>query len=249
MPYERLATRTTPALIIYLLDMSESMNIMVGEQTRSELVSQMLLDVLREMVRRSIKGTQPAPRYHVAAFAYNDTVHDVFGGARPITEVIQIGVPVMKAEGTTHTREAFEHAEKLLLEMRDQLADRPAPLVCHLTDGGYSSEEPKPVVERIQKMVFPDGPALVQNILFDNDAMSVTADNLREWAGVTSSDQLATPYARYLFEMSSPVPDSYLRTFQDRGYKMQRGARLFFPGGSPDMVKAAFTMSGMTPVA
>jgi hypothetical protein len=30
---------------------------------------------------------------------------------------------------------------------------------------------------------------------------------------------------------------------------MKPGARLFFPGNNPDMVEAAFTMSGMTPVA
>jgi hypothetical protein len=49
--------------------------------------------------------------------------------------------------------------------------------------------------------------------------------------------------------MSSPIPDSYLRLFTERGYAMKPGARLFFPGNNPDMVEAAFTMSGMTPIA
>jgi hypothetical protein len=69
------------------------------------------------------------------------------------------------------------------------------------------------------------------------------------WTGLTSASQLATTTAKRLFEMSSPVPDSYLQLFSDRGYSVQRGARMMFPGDTPEMVEAAFTMSGMTPVA
>jgi hypothetical protein len=254
MPYETVATQATPALVIYLLDMSVSMNDAVDEEaegpseSKSELVTRTLTRAVREMVRRSTRGTQPLARYRVAAFAYNNEIHDVFGGARPITEIIQIGVPVMAASGTTDTAKAFEHAEQLLISMHGELRNSPAPLICHFTDGAYTDTSPLPIAERIQQMTFPDGQVLIENIFFDSGALATPVTDPYTWPGVLSRDDLASTYAYELYEMSSIIPDSYLRLFTERGYAMRPGARLFFPGGNPDMVEAAFTMSGMTPV-
>jgi hypothetical protein len=255
MPYETVATQATPALIIYLLDMSVSMSDAVDEnapepsETKSELVTRTLTRAIREMVRRSTRGTQPLARYRVAAFAYNDEVHDVFGGARPITDVIQIGVPAMAPAGTTDTAKAFEHAEQLLLSMHGELKNCPAPLICHFTDGSYTDTSPLPVAERIRQMTFPDGPVLIENIFFDSGALAQPVTDPYSWGGVLTRDDLASTYAYELYEMSSVIPDSYLRMFTERGYAMRPGARLFFPGNNAEMVEAAFTMSGMTPVA
>jgi hypothetical protein len=255
MPYETVATQATPALVIYLLDMSVSMNDTVAEEgpgaeeTKGQLVTRTLTRAIREMVRRSTRGTRPLARYRVAAFAYNHEIRDVFGGARPITDIIQIGVPVMDAAGTTDTAQAFEHAEQLLISMHTELKDCPAPLICHFTDGAYTDESPLPVAERIQQMTFADGPVLIENIFFDNEALAKPVTDPYTWPGILSKDDLASTYAYDLYEMSSLIPESYLRLFTERGYAMQPGARLFFPGGNPDMVEAAFTMSGMTPIA
>jgi uncharacterized protein YegL len=254
MPYETVATQATPALVIYLLDMSVSMNDAVeeeveGSESKSELVTRTLTRAIREMVRRSTRGTHPLARYRVAAFAYNDEVHDVFGGARSITDIIQIGVPVMHAAGTTDTAKAFEHAEQLLISLHSELRACPAPLICHFTDGAYTDSSPLPIAERIQQMTFPDGPVLIENIFFDSGALAAPVTDPFAWPGILSKEDLASTYAYDLYEMSSVIPESYLRLFTDRGYGMRPGARLFFPGNSPDMVEAAFTMSGMTPVA
>src|SRR5262249_43964274 len=107
----------------------------------------------------------------------------------------------------------------------------------------------RPVVERIRQMTFPDGAVLVENIFFDADALDPPVTDPYDWTGVTSASQLATTTAQQLFEMSSTVPDSYIQLFTDRGYSLKPGARLMFPGDTPEMVEAAFTMSGMTPVA
>ena len=255
MPHETVATQATPALVIYLLDMSVSMNDAVDEdapspsETKSELVTRTLTRAIREMVRRSTRGTHPLARYRLAAFAYNEEVHDVFGGARPITDIIQIGVPAMKASGTTDTAKAFEHAEQLLISMHGELRDCPAPLICHFTDGAYTDSSPLPVAQRIQQLTFPDGPVLIENIFFDSGALANPIEDPYTWPGIQSRDDLASTYAYELYEMSSPIPDSYLRLFTERGYAMRPGARLFFPGDNPDVVEAAFTMSGMTPIA
>lgn len=255
MPYETVATQATPALVIYLLDMSVSMNDAVDEEaegpseSKSDLVTRTLTRAIREMVRRSTRGTHPLARYRVAAFAYNDEIHDVFGGARPITEIIQIGVPVMTPGGTTDTAKAFEHAEQLLISMHGELRNCPAPLICHFTDGSFTDTSPLQVAERIQQMTFSDGAVLIENIFFDTGALAAPVTDPYTWPGILSREDLASTYAYDLYEMSSPIPESYLRMFTERGYAMRPGARLFFPGNSPDMVEAAFMMSGMTPIA
>ncbi len=247
MPYTTTATKNTPALIIYLLDMSQSMGVEIDGRTKSDLVTSTLMQVAREMVLRSMKGTIPSPRYRVAIYVYNDNVRDVLNGPQLITDLIEIGVPAMKPNGRTNTSAAFEAAEQLLISERANLRTCPAPLICHLTDGAFTHDDPLPVVERIQQMTFPDGAVLVENIFFDPGALRRPVTDPYEWRGVTSADELATDTAKHLLRMSSPIPPSYHELFTDRGYKVQANARLLFPGETPEMIEAAFTMSGMTP--
>ncbi|MEU7872178.1 vWA domain-containing protein [Dactylosporangium sp. NPDC049140] len=251
MRYERVATRQTPALIIYLLDMSASMNEPIGDGRgrRIDLVNVTLIKVIREMARRAIKGSTPAARYRVAAFAYNDTVRDVYGGIRPITDLVQLGVPAMTPSGPTETAAAFLQAEQLLIRERGNLRDCPAPLICHLTDGSYTGDSPVPVVQRIQQMTFPDGPVLVENIFFNDSALRVKVDDPFRWRGVATPDDVRGSVAGLLFDLSSVIPDSYLKLFVDRGYSIRPGSRMMFSGETPEMLEAAFTMSGMTPIA
>jgi uncharacterized protein YegL len=243
------ATKKTPALVVYLLDMSLSMNAQINGRRKVDLITDALMSVVREMVRRSTKGSTPSPRYRVAIYAYNDQVRDLLNGPRLITELLDIGVPQMKPSGQTNTAAAFRQAEQLLIAERAALRNCPAPLVCHLTDGQYNTDDPRPVAERIRQMTFPDGAVLVENIFFDAGALDPPVADPYQWSGVTSAAQLATDTARQLFEMSSPVPASYLELFDDRGYSVRPGARMMFPGDTPEMIEAAFTMSGMTPVA
>ena len=247
MPYEKTATKASPALIIYLLDMSHSMSAEINGQRKIDVVTDMLMQVAREMVIRSNRGTTPSPRYRVAIYAYNDQVRDVLNGPMPITELMQVGVPQMNPSGLTDTAAAFEQAERLLIAERGNLENCPAPLVCHLTDGASTGADPRPVVDRIRSMTFPDGAVLVENIFFDAGALARQIDDPYVWSGVTSPAELMTETAQRLFEMSSPIPPSFLGLFADRGYNMDTRARLLFPGETPEIVEAAFTMSGITP--
>jgi hypothetical protein len=248
MSYVAKATQNTPALIIYLLDMSFSMTEEINGRMKADLVTKTLMHVAREMVVRSMKGTVPVPRYRLAIYVYNDDVRDVLNGPRLITELLDIGIPAMKPNGKTNTSAAFEAAEQLLIAERRNLRDCPAPLICHLTDGGYTGSDPMPIVNRIQHMTFPDGGVLVENIIFDDSALHTPVTDPYEWRGVASADDLATDLAKHLFDMSSPIPHSYLGNFADHGYNMQSHARLLFPGNTPEMIEAAFTMSGMTQI-
>ena len=248
MPYTALATAATPALIVYLLDISESMEARMGNVPKVDVVSKTLKKVVLEMVRRSTKGQSIRPRYRVAVFAYNDDVSDLFDGAITVTDFQTKGIPIMKAEGRTDTALAFEAAEQFLKREWSSLQNCPAPLVCHMTDGAHTGADPLPVAQRIMQMRNDDGNVLVENIFLDDKALKDPVDDPYSWRGVSSESQLSSNPARNLFRMSSTIPDSYRTLFEDKGYSIQSGGRLLFPGSSPEMVEAGFMMSGMTPI-
>jgi uncharacterized protein YegL len=251
MPYEAEANSLTPALIIYLLDVSASMEQLLEGATRISIVNQALETVLKRTARLSLKGTQIAPRYRLAMIAYSDQPMDIFGEIKPINDVIALGRPMLQTFDATNTYAAFEVAKELLEEEIPRtrgLKNHPAPMVCHLTDGEYNGNDPEPLAHEIMNMATPDGNVLVENIFIGPDLLKRPVGNAREWSGITSASELNNDYGRQLFAMSSALPPSYAAVMQRAGFAMQPGARMLIPGVSRELVELAFAMSGATPV-
>ena len=101
MSYEQMATARTPALIVYLLDISASMNLLMGDRKRIEIVVDSLESALTQMVFRSTKGTRLSPRYSIAMYAYSDDVYDLLGGVQTVDKVVNLGVPELQTEART----------------------------------------------------------------------------------------------------------------------------------------------------
>lgn len=57
MNYTIQASQRTPALIIYLIDISASMNMLMEDRRRIDVVYEALSLAIRQMVFRSTKGT------------------------------------------------------------------------------------------------------------------------------------------------------------------------------------------------
>ncbi len=245
--YSVPATSATPALIIYLLDVSGSMGQDVGNgKKRIEIVTDALQKVAVKMVQRSTKGTIVAPRYRIAMYAYSSQVIDLLGGIKTIDELATMGVPKLTTLDLTDTAAAFSEVENLLRSELSNLNDCPAPLVCHMTDGLFNGSDPSPVAQRIMNMSVPDGSVLVENIYIGSGLLSVP--DVSSWPGISSGGELPDAYCQKLFEMSSEIPESYLNVMNEFGYQLQSGARMFFPGDEPDLVELGFVMSGATPV-
>src|SRR3954470_15741242 len=73
MPYDVLATSHTPALIIYLLDVSASMRLPLGGRRRLDVMLEALDAVVEEMVSRSMTGENISSRYRIGMLAYSDS--------------------------------------------------------------------------------------------------------------------------------------------------------------------------------
>jgi serine/threonine protein kinase len=249
LPYTTQASQSNPALIIYLLDVSGSMSIMDGERRRLDVVMDSLHVALKQMVFRSTKGSRISPRYRVAIIAYSDEAQDLLGGIRKIDEVMNTGkLPVLTPQRFTDTAKAFLHAERLLQVELPFIQDCPAPLVCHMTDGVYTGEDPLPIVQRIKEMSVKDGHVLVENIFISDDVLEKKIDQPKRWPGIRADTPFRDEYGSKLRMMSSVTPESYRQMMLEANYSLAEDSLLMFPGTNPDLVSLGFQMSAATPI-
>src|SRR4051812_4154119 len=243
MPYDVLATSHTPALIIYLLDVSASMRLPLGGRRRLDVMLEALDAVIEEMVSRSMTGENISSRYKIGMLAYSDGVHDLLDGVRTIEYVANRGAPELEVMRKSEAALAFAEAERMLLAELPLLQRGPAPLVCHLTDGEYTGPDPEPIVDRIKALSVADGNVLVENIFISDKIVTAPIQDARTWTGITRDTPFAADYALKLRSMSSVLPDTYCTWLNESGYHITPGAYMMLPGESPELVALGFQMS------
>ncbi len=246
MAYNVPATSKTPALIIYLIDISKSMDAPMDGVPRIDVLNQSIKKVLRQMIGRSTTGELLSPRYRVAMLAYSNEVHDVLGGVQTITHVAQLGAPRFSTQNVTNTALAFDAAQRILEQQLPHMQSCPAPLVCHLTDGRYTNDDPEPCARQIMAMSNPDGNVLVENVYIGNDLTVDPIVDPHEWRGIQHAQELSDDYARKLLAMSSRVPASYAEIMQENDFPILSGSSMLFPASHGELVEAAFVMSAAT---
>jgi von Willebrand factor type A domain len=246
MAYDIPATSVSPALIVYLLDISASMQDKLDRLPKIAHVSQAMEKVLRSMVQRSTRGEIISPRYRLAMIAYSDQPFDILGGIQTIDEVVQKGSPKLAPNTTTDTAAAFMAARDLLEQELPYLQGHPAPMVCHLTDGEFNGPDPEPIAQEIMRMSNDDGTVLVENIYVGPNLTARPISDPYAWPGVMDMHELKSRYAQKLFSMSSPLPDSYANMLNEEGYELEPGSRMLIPGTNYDLIELAFAMSGAT---
>jgi hypothetical protein len=246
--YHILANQRSPQLIIYLIDVSASMNHLLMGRKRVDVVTDALRVAIGQMVARSMRGTIVIPRYRIALFAYSDDVYDLLGGIKTISDLARIGPPKLECFRRTETARAFERAESLIRQDLPNLQHCPAPVICHMTDGEYTGDDPSPIVRRIMATRVPDGHVLVENIFISDRIIQEDISNPREWKGILPETRLLNDYAEKLRALSSPLPRSYCITMGEEGYNLSDRAVMMLPGMSQDLIKMGFVMSAATPV-
>ncbi|MBQ4900415.1 VWA domain-containing protein [Paenibacillus sp. Marseille-P2973] len=249
MSYQIQATSETPALIIYLLDISGSMTLEFEGRRRMDIVNEALNTAIRQIVYRSTKGSRLSPRYRIAILAYSDEVYDLLDGVKSIDRIANSGsLPQLYPKRFTDTAKAFRQAEKILQSELPNLQYSPAPLVCHMTDGVYTGEDPEPIAERIKAMEVPDGRVLVENIFITDEAVGGKIRDIKAWGGMQPGSFSGDPYTEKLKRMSSVLPESYREMMIESSYSLRQGALMMLPGTSADLIALGFQMSAATPI-
>lgn len=248
MNYTTLATSETPALIVYLLDISASMDKRLGGKDRLSTALEALESSLRTMVFRSTKGAAIAPRYRIAVYLYSDDVYDLLGGVLTVDKAVGMDLSRRRMDTGrgTDTARAFAAAAELISHELPHMQGHPAPLICHLTDDRYTGKNPGPIVESVKRMRNRDGSVLVQNIFISNRLGKISGKDAYKWHGITRETAIKDRYGEELKAMSSPIPESYHRVMREFGSAILPEAVMLFPGNTPEFIRFGFQMSGST---
>lgn len=246
--YTTLATSKTPALIVYLLDISASMDKRLGDKTRLQTAIDALQAAVRTMVFRSSKGKRIQPRYRLAVYVYSNEVYDLLGGIQTIDVVARQQLPPVDTHEGTDTAKAFAAAAELVGSQLPYMGQHPAPLICHLTDDKYTGQDPEPIVKNIMRMGNQDGKVLVQNIYISDQLGNLHGRDAYTWTGIQTDAHLTDPYARKLRAMSSPLPASYHMMMREMGAAIKPDSVMMLPGNTPEFISLGFQMSSATGV-
>ena len=267
MPYSVEISRGNPTCFIFLLDQSRSMSERFGEQVQSkaEFVADVVNRTLHDLVIRSTRTEEIRNYYYVSVIGYGRKVAPALGGALagkarvPISELAenpmrlenrtkkvpsengrlveqQVRFPVWVDPvfaGWTQMCAGLTLVRNLVDEW---LSNRPngfPPVVLHLTDGASTDGDPTAVATDILSRSTSDG-----HVLLFNCHVSTRHSVKIEYPD--NEALLPDGRARTLFNISSLLPEVFIRAATQIGLEIPSGARGFVFNGDPVSVAQFF---------
>ncbi len=256
MNYANTATSRYPAHIIYVIDASSSMEEVLHNTSKRKIdtVSDILEEVAYQIYLRSRRGSVISERYRVAVFAYSNKIVEITNGDYVSVKEFIENIPEFGDLGNTSSNkyDVMIRVKELVKKTISKTGDySPPPLICHLTDSGYSEkfDNPSIVMKEIMNLGTPDGKVLLENIYLSEEVLNGTPKDMTSWAGIANINALKETDAKFLFNHSSAFPKPYVGYInQAYGYNIKLGSRMFFPANTVDVIKIAFTATTATPV-
>lgn len=256
--YKNLANSTHPATLLYLVDISRSMEAKMPEgKSRMDVAKDAIQTAYTTMIQRSLRHGTIHSRYRVGMIAYTNELYDVYGKLGSIIGVDKLkeeGVPPLKPQKQTDMAKAFRYAIRLLQEDIAKwpdvwLQECPPPMVLNITDCEINegADDPEPFARELQNLSVPDGNVLVSNIFITEQIVVPDKDNIKQWRGYRFNESTGDPFGDKLLAMSSPLPQEYAQIMLEQaGLTIQTGAAMMFPGISKEFIKTGFAMSMAT---
>lgn len=244
--YMTPATSDKPAHIIFLLKSSGSMSNVVDGKQCIKWLEDALASVLDSMLDRSM-GQVYRPRYKIAVLTYSNDVYSLTNGDFvDVLEFWNAGLPTIAPNGANNIRAAFEQVYEIILKLlKDPRVqyDCPAPVICHITDGGKynTGGSPLPIVNKIQQLKNQDGSVLIQNWIVSDKFYIHPIETVYSWHGFSRSDIKEDAY--WLYQISSYLPDSYASIMADDGFKVTPNSKMLYPlntTGAIELLKVSF---------
>ncbi len=219
MAYKQLWGSKTPGHIVYLIDLSGSM------ENKIDYTIDVLNTVFRTIVARCTKGRVVMERVSVTIIGYNSTVKTIWNN-QSVSEIATLvldkrrsGMPLFdkteefKPEYQTFMAKAFDAArvdiERWIAERRKAGTAIPAPIVINITDGspyegaGKTWQEVFAATEKSAKALMdistPDGNVRVFNIHHDPSKTDSTV--------IFPSERPSDPVDQFMYNASSEMDD------------------------------------------
>jgi serine/threonine protein kinase len=234
--YIKSANTETPILIVFLLDISQSMYYLHHDHIkRIDIALEMMNRILIKFREQSMQGMIMRPRYHFAFFGYHSKVINVFDTVQqfnsPIIKIDEFkekkpftielinkvnpdGLRNNDGAGTNMTL-AFESLYQFLHANIHSYQNCHPPFIFHITDGLNTGDgrELGTQFNNIQSLRTSDGSPLVSSFyISDSDKRNV--DVIQDLTFCTPNLELKGTdefknAIRTLISVSSTIPDSY----------------------------------------
>jgi hypothetical protein len=261
MPHTAEISRANPSCFLFVIDQSRSMEEPFAGSPTGRSKAQELADIINRLlmtlVTRCAKGEEVRDYFDVGVIGYGDTVHGSLSG-RDFVPLSAVAFNPLRVEdrakkvpdgagglvdqryrfpvwiepvsdGGTAMCDALRRARSALGEW---VAAHPAsypPTVVHVTDGESTDGDPSDLAADIRRLATQDGPVSLFNLhLSSAPARAITFP--------AACPDVTDPFARTLFQMSSPLPARLLREAASEGYAVSDGSHGF--AFNADLVEA-----------
>lgn len=237
---------SNPGCIVILIDQSWSMEESFSDGgTKAERATQAVNSVIESIVLVCRSGEIIRGRCHVSVIGYGERVDCLLDGM--ITEVAEALIEVKrvkkrvpnedgdlvetdvqapiwlepKASNGTPMHEAFQHATEIVENWISHRPDSFPPIVINITDAMASDMVlTTDSARKVMNLKTSDGAVLVFNLHIANNQNRIVLPN--------DKTQLAgDSFAEFLFDISSPLPETLAGSAQRAGLAPEPGARCF----------------------
>lgn len=243
---------STPGLLIILIDQSGSMLRPYDHiDSKTVFATKAVNRVIDTIIQKNFDGESPKNRCFICIIGYDDDAKvlntgylkeldanplrvdtlkkkqaDGAGGIIEVDYAMPIWVEPITEDGTTNMKGAFEMAKAIIERWIHDKPDTPAPVIINISDGvpyydgkdeSDCMEETIAVAQSIMNISVADGNVLIFNALIRDAGRNQVFPN--------SLEECTSDESKFLFRISSVVPDAYRAIAQLRELPVRDGSR------------------------
>ena len=251
-PYEMQWSSATPGLLVILLDQSGSMlENYDGSDSKTVFAAKAVNRVIDTIIQKNFDGESPKNRCFITVIGYDNYVREICSGylkdleANPvrIVEVMKkqsdgagglveipykmpVWVEPITQDGATNMKGAFEMAKAIVRKWLEDKPGHPAPVVINISDGApyYDNktvegcmDETTLSAKELMDLRSDDGNVLLFNALIKRAGQNIVFP--------AHLNEGSAPEARFLFNISSEIPESYFAAASKNGLPLEQGSR------------------------
>ncbi|NJK34165.1 MAG: VWA domain-containing protein [Oscillatoriales cyanobacterium SM2_2_1] len=225
---------------------------------KAQVVADAVNRLLDSLGQRCVKGNEIYDYFDVGVIGYSSEVQPIFAGdlaqqyMAPISKIYESPAaleqrmqkipdgmggfvevcnefPVWfypQAGGGTAMGSVFEITRSLLVEWTAKHPFSYPPTVINITDGESTDGDPRAMAAALREVQTSDGTVLLYNIHLSSEAAP-------QVAFPSTPEVLYDPYAKLMFEISSPLPQAGRRAAEKEGYRITPESRAFMFNADP----------------
>lgn len=241
----------TPGLLIILVDQSGSMmKPYDGEDSRTQFAAKAVNRVINTIIQKNFDGKQPKNRCFITVIGYDaevkkltsgflqkleenplrveevtKKVSDGAGGLVEIKVKMPIWIEPIDKDRWTNMTGAFLMAKETVEAWMADKPENPAPVIINISDGrpyydkkeiSECEKETIDVVNEIKAIDTNDGKIQIFNAMLGDGEKVIFP---------TSVDGLVSDEAKFLYEISTEIPEAYRSAAEKNELKYEAGAR------------------------